>query len=409
MLLSRIWAFFFIGGFLATLYRFFLIGDKEIFKTLIEELFKSADTGFTLALGLTGVMTFWLGLMKVGEKAGVVEWLARVSAPFFSKLFPSIPNGHPAMGAIIMNFSANMLGLDNAATPLGLKAMNALQEINPKKDEASDAQIMFLVLNASGLTIIPISIIFYRYKMGAVNPTDVFLPILIATFISTVVALVALCIRQKISLFQMGLILPVCILSLLIFGAVLLVQQLPAGVIQYYASLLSNIILLLVILAFITAAVVKSVEVFDVFIEGAKEGFITTVKIIPYLVAMLAAIGMFRNSGALVLLTDGVGWLVGLTGLPNDFVAALPTGILKPLSGSGSRAMMLDTMRAFGPDSFAGKLSCMMQGAADTTFYIIAVYFGSVGISKTRYAVKYGLLADFTGVIAAIFLAYLFF
>jgi spore maturation protein SpmA len=409
MLLSRIWAFFFIGGFLATLYRFFLIGDKEIFKNLIEELFKSADTGFTLALGLTGVMTFWLGLMKVGEKAGVVEWLARVSAPFFSKLFPSIPNGHPAMGAIIMNFSANMLGLDNAATPLGLKAMNALQEINPKKDEASDAQIMFLVLNASGLTIIPISIIFYRYKMGAVNPTDVFLPILIATFISTVVALVALCIRQKISLFQMGLILPVCILSLLIFGAILLVQQLPAGVIQYYASLGSNIILLLVILAFITVAVVKSVEVFDVFIEGAKEGFITTVKIIPYLVAMLAAIGMFRNSGALVLLTDGVGWLVGLTGLPNDFVAALPTGILKPLSGSGSRAMMLDTMRAFGPDSFAGKLSCMMQGAADTTFYIIAVYFGSVGISKTRYAVKYGLLADFTGVIAAIFLAYLFF
>jgi spore maturation protein SpmA len=409
MLLSRIWAFFFIGGFLATLYRFFLIGDKEIFKTLIEELLKSADTGFTLALGLTGVMTFWLGLMKVGEKAGVVEWLARVSAPFFSKLFPSIPNGHPAMGAIIMNFSANMLGLDNAATPLGLKAMNALQEINPKKDEASDAQIMFLVLNASGLTIIPISIIFYRYKMGAVNPTDVFLPIFIATFISTVVALVALCIRQKISLFQMGLILPVCILSLFIFGAILLVQQLPAGVIQYYASLGSNIILLLVILAFITAAVVKSVEVFDVFIEGAKEGFITTVKIIPYLVAMLAAIGMFRNSGALVLLTDGVGWLVGLTGLPNDFVAALPTGILKPLSGSGSRAMMLDTMRAFGPDSFAGKLSCMMQGAADTTFYIIAVYFGSVGISKTRYAVKYGLLADFTGVIAAIFLAYLFF
>jgi spore maturation protein SpmA len=409
MLLSRIWAFFFIGGFLATLYRFFLIGDKEIFKNLIEELFKSADTGFTLALGLTGVMTFWLGLMKVGEKAGVVEWLARVSAPFFSKLFPSIPNGHPAMGAIIMNFSANMLGLDNAATPLGLKAMNALQEINPKKDEASDEQIMFLVLNASGLTIIPISIIFYRYKMGAVNPTDVFLPILIATFISTVVALVALCIRQKISLFQKGLILPVCILSLLIFGAILLVQQLPAGVIQYYASLGSNIILLLVILAFITVAVVKSVEVFDVFIEGAKEGFITTVKIIPYLVAMLAAIGMFRNSGALVLLTDGVGWLVGLTSLPNDFVAALPTGILKPLSGSGSRAMMLDTMRAFGPDSFAGKLSCMMQGAADTTFYIIAVYFGSVGISKTRYAVKYGLLADFTGVIAAIFLAYLFF
>jgi spore maturation protein SpmB len=308
-----------------------------------------------------------------------------------------------------MNFSANMLGLDNAATPLGLKAMNALQEINPKKDEASDAQIMFLVLNASGLTIIPISIIFYRYKMGAVNPTDVFLPILIATFISTVVALVALCIRQKTSLFQMGLILPVCILSLLIFGAILLVQQLPAGVIQYYASLASNIILLLVILAFITVAVVKSVAVFDVFIEGAKEGFITTVKIIPYLVAMLAAIGMFRNSGALLLITDGVGWLVGLTGLPNDFVAALPTGMLKPLSGSGSRAMMLDTMRAFGPDSFAGKLSCMMQGAADTTFYIIAVYFGSVGISKTRYAVKYGLLADFTGVIAAIFLAYLFF
>ncbi|HRZ96265.1 MAG TPA: nucleoside recognition domain-containing protein [Paludibacter sp.] len=409
MVLNYIWIGFLLIAFVIACFQLIFHGNTQIFTDIIQAAFGSAKTGFEISLGLTGVLSMWLGMMKVGEKGGVIQIFARIVAPFFSKILPDIPKGHPALGSIFMNVSANMLGLDNAATPMGLKAMKELQEINPDKETASNPMIMFLVLNTAGLCLIPISIMVYRAQLGAVNPADVFLPILLATFIAAITGLISVAIYQKINLLDKTILGTLLGLLTFIGGVIFLLSQLSKDQISQYSSLTANFLLFSIIISFVTMALIKKVNVYETFIEGAKEGFQVAVGIIPYLIAILVAIGMFRASGAMEMLTNGIGWLVSLTGLNTDFVDALPTALMKPLSGSGARGMMVDAMTLHGADSFVGRLSCIIQGSTDTTFYILAVYFGSVGIKNTRYALVCGLLADFVGITAAILLGYLFF
>lgn len=409
MILNYIWIGFIFVAFIVACFQLIFYGNTQIFTDIIQGAFGSAKTGFEISLGLTGVLSMWLGIMKIGEKGGVIRLFARAVAPFFTKILPDVPKDHPALASIFMNVSANMLGLDNAATPMGLKAMKELQEINPDKETASNPMIMFLVLNTAGLCLIPISIMVYRAQLGAVNPADVFLPILIATFIAALTGLIAVSIYQKINLFNKTIIGTIAGLVLFIAGVIYGLSFLDKDQIAQYSALTANFILFGIIISFITMAVVKKVNVYESFIEGAKEGFHVAVGIIPYLIAILIAIGIFRASGAMTMLTDGITWLVGLTGLNTDFVGALPTALMKPLSGSGARGMMVDAMTLNGADSFVGRLSCIIQGSTDTTFYILAVYFGSVGIKNTRYALACGLIADFVGIVSAILLGYLFF
>lgn len=409
MALNYIWIAFFIIAFVVGLIRLLFFGDTEVFQDMVNGTFDSAKTGFEISLGLTGVLTLWLGLMKVGEKGGVVKIFSKLVGPFFARLFPEVPKDSPAIGSMMMNVSANMLGLDNAATPMGLKAMQELQELNHKKDTASDAQIMFLVLNTSGLTILPISIMVYRAQLGAANPSDIFIPILLATFFSTIAGLISVAIYQKINLLNKVVLAYLGGLSAVIAGIIWYFSTLPKEDITVISSVASNLILFSIIIVFILLAIRKKVNVYETFIEGAKEGFSVAVKIIPFLVAILVAIGVFRASGAMDFLIDGTKYLFAAMGVNTDFIEALPTALMKPLSGSGARGMMVDAMNTYGADSFVGRVASTVQGATDTTFYIIAVYFGSVGIKKTRYAVTCGLIADFTGIIAAILMAYLFF
>ncbi len=409
MVLNYIWIAFFVLGFLSALYQLIINGNAEIFPQMVTQVFDSSKTGFEISLGLTGILTLWSGLLKVGERGGMTNAIAKLFGPFFRRLFPEIPKDHPAMGSIVMNFSANMLGLDNAATPLGLKAMSQMQELNPNKDTASNAQIMFLTLNASGLTILPITIMMYRIQMGAADPSDIFIPILLATSASTFCGLLAVCIWQKINLFDK--VIMAYIGGFLLLEGLLVWQfsQMDQETISRISSVSANLIIFTIIVLFIVMAAVKKINVYDAFIEGAKDGFQTAVKIIPYLVAMLIAIGVFRASGALTLITDGLASGLSAIGVDTQFIPALPTALMKPLSGSGARGMMIDCMTSCGVDSFAGRLSCTMQGAADTTFYIVALYFGSAGIKNTRYAVSAGLIAEVAGIIASIAVAYMFF
>ena len=409
MVLNWIWVAFFIIAFVIALVKLVFLGDFEVFPAMMDSTFSSSKTAFEISLGLTGVLSLWLGIMKIGEKGGVVNVLARLLSPIFTKLFPDIPKGHPVTGSIFMNIAANMLGLDNAATPLGLKAMEQLQELNPKKDTATNPMIMFLVLNTSGLTLIPISILVYRAQMGAAQPTDVFIPILLATFFSTLAGIIITSFFQKINLLNRTIILTLGGAALVVAAVIWGFGQLDSVLMNTVSTSAANIMLMLIIIAFILAGIRKKVNVYDAFIEGAKDGFKTAVRIIPYLVAILVGIGVFRASGAMDMLIDGIGWCVEACGGNSDFVGALPTALMKPLSGSGARGMMVDAMTTYGADSFIGRLSCIFQGSTDTTFYILAVYFGSVGIVKTRHAVTCGLLADLAGIIAAIAIAYMFF
>ncbi len=409
MAINYIWLAFFIIGFAAALIQVLVGKNYELLPTVMNGITDSAKTGFEIALGLTGAMTFWLGMMKVGEKSGLVSKLAHLVSPFFSRLFPEIPNGHPAVGAILMNFSANMLGLDNAATPLGLNAMKELQTLNPSKDTASNAQIMFMALNASGLTLIPVSIMVYRAQAGAADPSDIFVPILLATFCSTIGVLILVAIIQKINLFQWQIFVPIALVSSFLLAAVMWLLQHSQTFIAKASAVGGNLILILIILGFLLSGLLKKLNVFDAFIDGAQEGFHTSIRIIPYLVAMLVSISVFRNSGVLNWFTEGFIWLLQAANLDTAFAPALPTALLKPISGSASRGMMLDTMSTLGADAFASKIACTMQGAADTTMYILAVYFGSVNIKNTRYALGAGLFADFIGVTMAVLVGYLFF
>ncbi len=411
MALNYIWTGFFLVGFLAAMAQWLFLGDTEIFKRIIDGTFDSAKMAvMDIALPLAGVMTFWLGIMNVGEKAGAINLFARVIGPFFSRIFPGVPRNHPANGHMVMNFSANMLGLDNAATPFGLKAMESLQSLNPNKDEATDAQLMFLVIQTSGLTIIPLAVMAQRAVLGAANPADIFIPTLIATYTATIFSIIMVGLRQRINLFDPVIFAWIGGTAALIASMVLsFTYFLDKTQIQLVSSVAANLVLFGVIAAFMTGALLKKVNVFEAFIEGAKGGVETSIKIIPYLVGMIVAISVVRNSGILGMVTGGFAWVFSALGLQTDFVGALPTALMKSLSGSGARAMMIDAIKTYGVDSFVGRLASIMQGASDTTFYIIALYFGSVGIRKTRYAVSYGLLADLVGIIAAIFVAYLFF
>lgn len=409
MVLNYIWIAFFLIAFAIAVVRLVVFGDVEVFPAIMDSTFASAKTAFEISLGLTGVLSLWLGVMKIGERGGLVALLARGLSPVFTKLFPEIPKGHTVVGNIFMNLAANMLGLDNAATPLGLKAMEGLQELNPKKDTASNAMIMFLVLNTSGLTVIPVSILVYRAQMGAAQPTDVFIPILLATFFSTLAGIIATSLYQRINLLNRVLLLTLGGVSLAVAGIMWGFSQLSREDMATVASTVANVVLFTIVVGFILAGVRKKVNVYDAFIEGAKDGFSTAVRIIPYLVAILVGIGVFRASGAMDWLVDGIAWLVGLTGADAEWVGALPTALMKPLSGSGARGMMVDAMATYGADSFVGRLSCIFQGATDTTFYILAVYFGSVGVRYTRHAVACGLLADLAGVVAAVAICYFFF
>lgn len=409
MVLNYIWIFFFGVAFLVALYRLLLEGDTEVFGAMIRATFDMSKTGFEISLGLTGVLTLWMGIMKIGERGGAVGVMSRVISPFFRRLFPGLPKDSPAHGSIMMNLAANMLGLDNAATPMGLKAMQQMQEANPKKDTASNAQIMFLVLNTSGLTIVPVSIMVYRAQLGAANPTDIFIPILIATYFSTLAGLIAVALYQRINLFDKVILAYLGGVSAIIGGVIWYFSSLDKESLTVASNLASNIILFFIIISFIGMAAWKRINVYNAFIEGAKGGFGTAIKIIPYLIAILVAIGVFRASGAMEMVMAGIERMVVAMGFNSDWVDALPTALMKPLSGSGARGMMVDTMKTFGADSFAGRLACTFQGAADTTFYIIAVYFGAVGVKNTRYAIPCGLIADLAGVVAAIVVAYLFF
>lgn len=409
MVLNYIWIAFFVIAFVIGLVRLVFLGDTEIFPAMMGNTFDMAKTGFEISLYLTGAMTLWMGLMRVGEKGGIVSYMSKAVGPLFRKLFPEIPKGHPASGSIMMNIAANMLGLDNAATPLGLKAMTELQEINKDKDTASNAMIMFLVLNASGLTIIPVSIMVYRAQMGAANPSDVFIPILLATFCSTLAGIIAVSIFQRINLFNKIVLAYLGGFTLFVSAIIWYFSTISQEQINTISSVAGNFILFLIIISFIILAFYKKLNVYETFIDGAKDGFTVAVKIIPYLVAILVAVGLFRTSGAMDYLVGGIKDLVAYLGADTSFVDALPTAFMKPLSGSGARGMMVETMKQFGADSFAGRLSCIFQGAADTTFYIVAVYFGSVSIRKTRYAITAGLIADLAGTIAAVFVAYMFF
>jgi spore maturation protein SpmA len=411
MLLNYIWIAFFLIAFIVALAKLIFLGDTFVFKALIDATFDSSKTAFETSIYLTGLMSLWLGILNIGEKAGAIRLLSRVTAPFFSRIFPQIPKDHPALGQIIMNFTANMLGLGNAATPLGLKAMQSMQDLNEEKDTASNPQIMFLVLNTAGFTLLPVTVMLFRAKFGAKDPSDVFIPILLATFFSTFIGVLFVAIRQKIKLFDRVLLAWGLGACGFVGSIVWLFSRLGPDQISTVSRVASNLILFSIIAAFIAFALYKKIHVYDSFIEGAKNGFTTAVKIIPYLVAMLVAIGVFRASGAMDFLIGGISKGFAALGFNTDFVPALPTAFMKPLSGSGSQALMVDIMhnKAYGPDSFAGRLSCIIQGSADTTFYIVALYFGSVGITKTRYSIGYGLLADAAGFVAAILLAYLFF
>lgn len=409
MVLNYIWIAFFVVAFLVALGRTLFCGDLGVWSEVMGASFTSAATAFEIALGLTGVLSLWMGLMKIGEKAGVIQMFGRLISPLFSRLFPGVPKDHPAMGSIFMNVSANMLGLDNAATPLGLKAMQQLQQLNPQKDRATDAMLMFLVLNASGLCFIPIGIMTYRAQAGAANPTDVFLPILLATFIATLVGIVAMCVKQHIRLWDRVLLSWLGGLALLVGGIVWFFSTLPRQQVELYSSFAANVLLFGVIIFFIVSGLRRRLNMYDAFIEGAKDGFKTAVMIIPYLVAIIVAIGMFRASGAMDVIMAGMTWVAHAVGMDADWIGALPTALMKPLSGSGSRGLMVDLMTTYGADSFVARVSAAIQGSTDTTFYILAVYFGSVGVVRTRYAVPYALLADITGSVAGIVAAYIFF
>lgn len=409
MALNYIWIAFFFIAFVMALYRWLFLGEAGVWSEIMGGTFTSAATAFEISLGLTGVLSLWLGLMKIGERAGVVRFFGRLISPLFCRLFPGVPRNHPAMGSIFMNVSANMLGLDNAATPLGLKAMQELQTINREKDTTTDAMIMFLVLNASGLCFIPISIMMYRAQAGAANPTDVFLPILLATFVSTLVGIVTLCLKQRIRLLDPVLITWLVGMGAIIAGIVWVFSGMEGPQVERYSSLVANFLLFSVIILFLSAGAIKKINMYEAFIEGAREGFKTAVTIIPYLVAILVAIGVFRASGAMTMLTDWTTAAVGALGFDTSWVEALPTALMKPLSGSGSRGLMVDLMTTHGPDAFVSRVSAAIQGSTDTMFYVIAVYFGSVGIRKTRYAVPYALLADISGSLAGILAAYIFF
>ena len=409
MVLNYIWIAFFLIAFVVAVGKLVIGGDTAVFTEIINASFASAKTGFEISLGLTGILSLWLGIMKIGEKGGVIQAFARLAAPVFSKLFPDIPRDHPVTGSIFMNLSANLLGLDNAATPMGLKAMQQLQELNPNKESASNSMVMFLCINASGLTLIPITIMMYRAQLGAANPSDVFLPIMLATFTSTLVAILAVCVRQKINILQRNLVLFFGGLGLFIGGLVWLFNSMEQEQVSLYSTLFANTLLFTIICGFIISGMRKKINVYDAFIEGAKEGFQTAITIIPYLVAILVGIGVFRASGAMDFIIQGVRFGIASIGLNTDFVEALPTMLMKPLSGSGARGMMLDAMNTYGADSFVGRLSSIVQGSCDTTFYVVALYCGSVGIRNTRYTVQCALLAYLAGAIAAIAMAYLFF
>ena len=409
MVLNYIWIAFFLVAFIIALVKLIFLGDVEVFPAMMDATFAQSKTAFEISLGLTGVLALWLGIMKIGERGGVVNVLARWLSPVFTRLFPQIPKGHPVTGSIFMNLSANMLGLDNAATPMGLKAMEQLQELNTQKDTASNSMIMFLVLNPSGLTLIPVSILVYRAQMGAAQPTDVFIPILLATFFSTLAGIIITSLYQRINLLNRTLLLTLGGMCLAVAAVIWGFSQLDSVVMNQVSVSVANILLMTIIVGFILAGMRKRVNVYDAFIEGAKDGFSTAVRIIPYLVAILVGIGVFRASGAMDWLIDGIRWLVAAVGFDTNFVEALPTALMKPLSGSGARGMMVDAMTTYGADSFVGRLSCIFQGSTDTTFYILAVYFGSVGVRYTRHAVTCGLLADLAGIIAAIFIAAFFF
>lgn len=409
MVLNYIWIAFFVIAFCIGLFRLIVMGDTEVFPAMMNSTFDSSKTAFEISIGLTGVLSLWLGIMKIGEKGGVVNVIARMLSPIFVRLFPDIPKGHPVTGSIFMNIAANMLGLDNAATPLGLKAMQEMQELNPKKDTATNPMIMFLVLNTSGLTLIPVSIMTYRAQMGAAQPTDIFIPILLATFVATIAGIIITSLYQRINLLN-----PVMFATLggacaVVGGIIWGFRQMDPETMNVVSNTTATVLLMTIIVGFIIAGVRKKVNVYDAFIEGAKEGFQTAVRIIPYLIAILVAIGVFRASGAMDALIGGVKWCIATCGIDTTFVDALPTALMKPLSGSGARGMMVDAMQTFGADSFVGRLSCIFQGSTDTTFYILAVYFGAVNIKYTRHAVACGLLADLAGVIAAIAIAYMFF
>ena len=424
MVLNYIFVAFFLIAFVVGIIKFVVMGDAEVFPAMMNSTFDSSKTAFEISLGLTGVLSLWLGIMKIGEKGGVVNFIARLLSPVFTKLFPDIPKGHPVTGSIFMNIAANMLGLDNAATPLGLKAMEQMQELNEeeikrtvkdpemaeqRRQTATNPMIMFLVLNTSGLTIIPVSILVYRAQMGAAQPTDVFIPILLATFFATLAGIIITCMYQRINIFNRVLLLTLGGMCAAVAGIIWGFSQMDKDTMDLVSTSAANILLLTIIVSFILAGMRKKINVYDAFIEGAKEGFQTAVRIIPYLVAILVGIGIFRASGAMDVLIDGIKWCVVACGMDSDFVGALPTALMKPLSGSGARGMMVDAMTTYGADSFVGRLSCIFQGSTDTTFYILAVYFGSVGIRNTRHAVTCGLLADLAGIISAIAICYLFF
>lgn len=411
MALNYLWIGFFIVGFIAALGQWLFFGDTEIFKRIVDGTFDSARIAvMEIALPLAGVMTLWLGIMNIGEKAGAINLIAKIIGPFFQQIFPGVPKDHPANGHMVMNFSANLLGLDNAATPFGLKAMESLQSLNPNKEEATDAQIMFLVLHTSGLTLIPLAIMAQRSVLGAQDPSDIFIPCMIATYVATIVGLIGVAIKQRINLLNRIVVGWLGgITAFIVFMIWYLSQQMTRAELEVFSKLSSNLLLFSIIVAFMLGAMRKKVNVYDAFIEGAKGGITTSLTIIPYLVGMLVAIGVLRNSGVLGFIVSGFNWIFVHLGVNTDFTPALPTALMKPLSGSGSRAMMIDAMKTYGVDSFVGRLTCIFQGSADTTFYIVALYFGSVGIRKTRYAISMGLLADLAGVIAAIFVAYLFF
>lgn len=409
MVLNYIWIAFFIIAFGVALAKLIFLGDVQVFTDIMNSTYDTARTGFEISLGLTGVLSLWLGVMKIGERGGMIELFSKGVSPLFSKLFPDIPKNHPASGSILMNISANMLGLDNAATPFGLKTMQELQEINPTKDRASNPMIMFLVLNASGLTLIPVTIMVYRAQMGAENPADIFIPLMIATFAATLVGMIAVCLKQRINIFCKEIMGFLIGMIGLITGAIILFQSMPQEKVNVVSSLVANIILFTIIVLFILKGMRSKINIFEAFIDGAKDGFKTAVKIIPYLIAILVGIGVFRASGAMDFLMEGIRSMVALTGMDTRWVDGIPTAIMKPLSGSGARGLMIDTMQSFGADSFAGRLSSILQGATDTTFYIVAVYYGAVNIKNTRYTVPYALLADLAGIIAAVLVAYLFF
>lgn len=409
MVLNYIWVAFFVIAFVIAIVRLVFMGDMEVFPAMMNSTFETSKTAFEISLGLTGVLSLWLGIMRVGEKGGVINMLSRLLSPVFVKLFPDIPKGHPVTGSIFMNLSANMLGLDNAATPLGLKAMEQLQELNRKKDTATNPMIMFLVLNTSGLTLIPVSIMVYRAQLGAAQPTDVFVPLLLATFFSTIAGLIVTSLYQRINLLNRTMLLTLGTMCLVVSGIIWGFGRLDKDAMNVVSTSVANILLMCIIVGFIISGVRKKVNVYDAFVEGAKDGFTTAVRIIPYLVAILVAIGVFRASGAMDMLISGIQWCVDACGGNSDFVGALPTALMKPLSGSGARGMMVDAMTTYGADSFVGRLSCIFQGSTDTTFYILAVYFGSVGIRNTRHAVACGLLADLAGIVAAVLIAYMFF